>query len=115
LPQSTPSTVTFSTQELSSAVRRVALMTSQTSRGIVIALEHNLAVFNNLNYTNGSARISVPCVYQGQSIRLGVNAQYLSDVLKVYKSEQIAIELSRGLIMRETGATYLIMPISLPN
>jgi DNA polymerase-3 subunit beta len=115
LPLSTPSTVTFSTAELSSAVRRVALMTSQTSRGIVIALEHNVAVFNNLNYTNGSARISVPCSYQGQNVRLGVNAQYLSDVLKVYKNEQIAIELSRGLIMRETGATYLIMPISLPN
>jgi hypothetical protein len=36
-------------------------------------------------------------------------------VLKVYKGDSIGIELSRGLIMREPGATYLIMPISLPN
>jgi DNA polymerase III sliding clamp (beta) subunit (PCNA family) len=96
-------------------VRRVALMTSQTSRGIVIALERDLAVFNNLNYTNGSARIPVPCSYQGSSLRLGVNAQYLNDVLKVFKNDKIVIELSRGLIMREPGATYLIMPISLPS
>jgi DNA polymerase-3 subunit beta len=115
LPMNAPSTVTFSSAELASAVRRVALMTSQTSRGIVIALERDLAVFNNLNYTNGSARIPVTCVYQGSNLRLGVNAQYLNDVLKVFKNEKIAIELSRGLIMREPGATYLIMPISLPN
>ena len=38
LPMNAPSTVTFASAELASAVRRVALMTSQTSRGIVIAL-----------------------------------------------------------------------------
>jgi DNA polymerase III sliding clamp (beta) subunit (PCNA family) len=57
----------------------------------------------------------VRCNYQGSPLRLGVNAQYLSDVLKVYKGDFIGMELSRGLIMRESGATYLIMPISLPN
>ena len=115
LPMSAPSSVTFDAHHLASAVRRVALMTSQTSRGIVIVLEKDQSVFSNLNYTNGSARIPVACAYSGAGLRLGVNAQYLSDVLKVYKHEKIGIELSRGLIMREPGATYLIMPISLPT
>ncbi len=115
LPMNAPSSVTFQTAELASAVRRVALMTSQTARGIIIALDKDESIFSNLNYTNGSARIPVRCTYQGSAIRLGVNAQYLSDVLKVYKGESISIELSRGLIMREPGSTYLIMPISLPN
>lgn len=115
LPMSAPSSVVFDAHQLASAVRRVALMTSQTSRGIVIVLEKDQSVFSNLNYTNGSARIPVACTYSGAGMRLGVNAQYLSDVLKVYKNEKIGIELSRGLIMREPGATYLIMPISLPN
>jgi DNA polymerase-3 subunit beta len=115
LPQNAPTSVTFQSAELASAVPRVALMTSQTARGIIIALDKDESVFSNLNYTNGSARIPVRCVYQGSPIRLGVNAQYLSDVLKAYKGETISIELSRGLIMREPGSTYLIMPISLPN
>lgn len=115
LPMSAPSSVTFDAHQLASAVRRVALMTSQTSRGIVIVLEKDQSIFSNLNYTNGSARIPVACAYAGAGMRLGVNAQYLSDVLKVYKNDKIGIELSRGLIMREPGATYLIMPISLPN
>ena len=115
LPMNAPSSVTFQSSELASAVRRVALMTSQTARGIIIALDKEESVFSNLNYTNGSARIPVRCSYQGSAIRLGVNAQYITDVLKVYKGDSIGIELSRGLIMREPGATYLIMPISLPN
>jgi DNA polymerase III subunit beta len=115
LPMNAPSSVSFNTADLTSAVRRVALMTSQTSRGIIITLEKDQSVFSNLNYTNGSARIPVRCNYQGSPLRLGVNAQYLSDVLKVYKGDSIGMELSRGLIMREPGATYLIMPISLPN
>jgi DNA polymerase III subunit beta len=115
LPMNAPTSVTFQAAELASAVRRVALMTSQTARGIIIALDKDQSVFSNLNYINGSARIPVACKYQGSAMRLGVSAQYLTDVLKVYKGEAIGIELSRGLIMREPGATYLIMPISLPN
>jgi DNA polymerase III subunit beta len=115
LPMNAPTSVTFQAAELASAVRRVALMTSQTARGIIIALDKDQSVFSNLNYINGSARIPVSCKYQGSPMRLGVSAQYLTDVLKVYKGEAIGIELSRGLIMREPGATYLIMPISLPN
>ncbi len=115
LPASTATSVTFQAGELASAVRRAALMTNQTSRGIVLTLEHDQAVFSNLNYTNGSARIPVTCTYSGAANKLGINSQYLSDVLRVYKSERITVELSRGLIMREPGATYLIMPISLPS
>jgi DNA polymerase III subunit beta len=115
LPASTPSSVTFKTSELASAVRRAALMTNQTSRGIVLALDKDSAVFSNLNYTNGSARIPVACGYAGQPVKLGINSHYMGDVLRVYKSDKIVIELSRGLIMREPGSTYLIMPISLPS
>lgn len=115
LPMNTPAGVTFATLDLASAVRRAALMTNQTSRGIIMQLERDQAVFSNLNYTNGSARIPVTCSYAGSSLRLGINAQYLGDVLKVFKSEKITLELSRGLIMREPGVTYLLMPITLPN
>ena len=115
LPAKTASNVSFDAGELASAVRRTALMTSNTSRGIVLTLNHDQAMLSNLNYTNGSARIPVSCTYQGGSLKLGINALYLGEVLKVYKSPRIEIEMAKGLIMREPGVTYLIMPISLPN
>lgn len=108
-------TVSFATAELASAVRRAALMTNQTSRGIVLTLDPGRAIFSNLNYTNGTVRIPVTCDYHGPSLKLGLNAQYLSDVLRVYRGERIAIEISRGLVMREEGVSFLIMPISLPS
>lgn len=115
LPPKSTSSVSFETAELAGAVRRTALMTSNTSRGIVLTLGHDQAVLQNLNYTNGSARVPVTCAYQGGSQKLGINALYLGEVLKVYKSPRIEIEMAKGLIMREPGVTYLIMPISLPN
>lgn len=115
LPPASGNKAGFDSAELASAVRRTALMTSNTSRGIVLTLGPDQAVLSNLNYTNGSARIPMQCSYQGQAIKLGVNAQYLGDVLKVYKGGRIEIEIARGLIMREPGVTFLIMPISLPT
>jgi len=115
LSASAPTQVTFHAGELHSAVRRAALMTNQTSPGIVMVLDQSSAVFSNLNYTNGSARIPVPCTYQGSGLKLGINAHYLGDVLRVFKGETITVQLARGLIMREPGATFLIMPISLPS
>ena len=115
LPAGSEHDVVFESAELASAVRRTALMTSNTARGIVMSLDGGKAVLSNLNYTNGSAKIPVSCRYSGAPQRFGINAQYLSEVLKVYKNPSIRIELARGLIMREGGVTYLIMPISLPN
>lgn len=106
--------ITFHTAQLASAVRRVALMTQQASRAIVLSLDKDQAIFSNMNYTNGSARIPVSCQYAGSPAKFGLNSQYMTDILKVYGGEHIGIEISRGLIMREVGVTYLVMPISLP-
>ena len=106
--------IIFHTAQLASAVRRVALMTQQASRAIVMSLDHDQALFSNMNYSNGSARIPVSCQYTGAAAKFGLNSQYMSDILKVYAGEHIGIEISRGLIMREPGVTYLVMPISLP-
>jgi DNA polymerase-3 subunit beta len=111
----TPTVVRFKTAELASAVRRAALMTSNSSRGIVITIDTDRAVFSNLNYTTGSARIPVSCQYGGNPQRMGLDSRYLADVLRVYKSDDFAIELGRAMVMREAGATYLIMPIALPS
>jgi DNA polymerase III subunit beta len=113
-PSTTPQAVRFRTTEIASAVRRAALMTSATSRGIIVTLDIDRAIFANLNFAAGSARIPVTCQYTGNPQRLGIDSRYLADVLKVYKGEEFSIEIGRGLVMREAGASYLIMPIALP-
>lgn len=109
------SVVTFDTPALASAVRRVSLMITAANRAVVLRLEKDKAMLENLPGVGGNARIPLACQYAGNPVRLGVNAAYLSDVLRIYGGERLAIELGRGLIMREPGATYLVMPISLPS
>ncbi|MDA3963435.1 MAG: DNA polymerase III subunit beta [Planctomycetota bacterium] len=118
LPTSSQATVTFDAKEFASGVRRTALMTSAASRGIVLELGSHEAVLSNLNNTSGSARIPLSCSYTGSGDRLGLNAQYVSEVLRAYDAESVQIELNgpgKGLIIREEGTTFLIMPITLPN
>ncbi|MCX8039825.1 MAG: DNA polymerase III subunit beta [Planctomycetota bacterium] len=109
--------VTFATAALASAVRRASLMMTTAHRPIVINLERGKAVIENLPGAAdaGIARIPLPCEYDGKPLRIGVNARYLSEVLRVFGQERIAIEFGRGLIMREPNATFLVMPITLPN
>ncbi len=109
------SVVTFDTPALASAVRRVSLMITAANRAVVLRLEKDKAMLENLPGSGGNARIPLPCQYSGNPVRLGINAAYLADVLRVYGGERLAVELGRGLIMREPGATYLVMPISLPS
>jgi len=112
---SATSVVTFESPALASAVRRVSLMVTNANKAIVLNLERDQAVLANMPGAGGNARIPVACQYSGNAVRLGINAQYLSDVLRVYGGDHLKVELGRGLIMRETGATYLVMPISLPS
>jgi DNA polymerase III subunit beta len=109
------SVVTFDTPALASAVRRVSLMITAANRAVVLRLEKDKAILENLPGVGGNARIPLACQYGGNPVRLGINAAYIADVLRIFGGERLAIELGRGLIMREPGATYLVMPISLPS
>ena len=108
-------TATFRTRDLDIAVRRAALMTNQGTRGIIMNLEKNRAIFSNLNYSNGSARIPIETTFTGNPMRQGFNSTYVIDVMKVYQQEQVVMEFGRGIVMRQPGSTFLIMPITLPN
>lgn len=116
LPASSSITVGFRADELASAVRRTALMTSSASRGIIVEVTAGRAVMSNLHHGSGSARIPLACRYEGAPLRLGINAQYLGEILRVFNAEELILEVNgpgKGMITREPGMTYLIMPISL--
>ncbi|MFW5751554.1 MAG: DNA polymerase III subunit beta [Planctomycetota bacterium] len=116
LPKEPQYRVEFATADLRSAVRRTALMTSNSSRGIVAALEAGQCMLRNMIATGGRAEIPVTCAYDGPPTKVGLNAGYLQSILRVYEEDTVSLELNglgRGMIMREHGMTYLIMPISL--
>ena len=75
-------------------------------------------MLTNLTTTSGTARIPLSCQYQGPEQRLGLNAQYVADVLRAYDGDEVTLELNgpgRGILIREDQVTFLVMPITLPN
>ena len=118
LPSQSSQTVTFQREELSSAVRRTALMTSLASPGIVLSFDRGEAELNNLFNNSGSAKIPLHCRYDGEAQKFGLNASYVSNVLKVLTVKEVIFELhgpGRGIITRDDESVFLIMPISIPN
>ncbi|TVR16988.1 MAG: DNA polymerase III subunit beta [Planctomycetota bacterium] len=118
LPPKSQQTMVFQRDELASAVRRTALMTSSASPGIILSISRGQAELSNLFNTSGTAHIPLTCTYDGEQQRFGFNAAYLSHVLKAIGGEEVMFELNgpgRGIITRDGESTFLVMPISLPN
>lgn len=118
LPSQSNQTVTFQREELSSAVRRTALMTSSASPGIVLSFNRGEAELSNLFNNSGSANIPLHCRYDGEAQRFGFNASYVANVLKALTNDDVVFELNgpgRGIITRDGESVFLVMPISLPN
>jgi DNA polymerase-3 subunit beta len=110
-------TAGFSVKELIQAVRRTIIFGS-SNKGLVMQIEPGRAKLSNLNISDGTANIGINCQYQGEPMRLGWNAQFLQEVLKVLEQPDVTMEINgnqRGMVIREPEQTFLLMPISLPT
>jgi DNA polymerase-3 subunit beta len=109
--------LTLSTEATLSAVRRSALLTSEESRGIKLAVSKNSIVFSCRAPETGDAQIEMAVEYKGDPIEIGFNPQFLVDVLRVMRTDSFEMELGQadrpGLIKSGADLLYVLMPINL--
>jgi DNA polymerase-3 subunit beta len=109
--------LTLSTEAVLSAVRRSALLTSEESRGIKLAVGKNSLVFSGRAPETGDAQIDMTINYKAESIEIGFNPQFLIDVLRVIQTPKFELELGQadrpGLIKSGKDFLYVLMPINL--
>ena len=109
--------LTLSTDGVSSAVRRSALLTSEESRGIKLSIGKEAIVFSGRAPETGDAQVEMPVDYKGEPIEIGFNPQFLTDVLRVIKKPEFELELGEsdrpGLIKSGADLLYVVMPINL--
>jgi DNA polymerase-3 subunit beta len=107
----------LSTEATLSAVRRAALLTSEESRGIKLAIGKDKIVFSCRAPETGDAEIDMTIEYAGEPIEMGFNPQFLADAIRVIKTPEFDFELGQtdrpGLIKSGTNFTYVLMPINL--
>ena len=68
----------------------------------------------------GDAEIHLPALtWEGAEIEIGFNPSYVTDVLRIADTTEIAIELKAGnrpgVVKIGSDFTYVIMPVSLPG
>lgn len=101
------------------ALRRMAILSSEKSRGIKVLIRPGSLEISSSNPEFGDAREDLEVDYQGPEIAIGFNARYLIDILQNQQSEKVRMlikdNLSPGLLMAEDNDDYLavVMPMRL--
>ncbi len=117
VPRDNEKKVELDTQELYSAVRRAALLTSEQSKGIRLSFSKGSLVLSGRASEQGEATISMKVEYTDEPVEIGFNPAFLADALKVIDSPTCVFELkeaTRPAVLRVGQEfTYVVMPVSL--
>ncbi len=117
IPSDYQKKITLQTEVALSAVRRAALLTSEESRGIKLAVSKDKLVFSGKAPETGDAEVEVVVEYKGEPIEIGFNPQFLAEAIRVIKEPQFELELGQsdtpGLIKAGANFLHVLMPINL--
>jgi DNA polymerase III subunit beta len=101
------------------ALRRMAILSSEKSRGVKLVMNKGLLEISSSNPELGDAREDFEIDYSGQEISVGFNARYLLDIIQSQDEEKIILQvrdnMSPGLITPAENKNYLavVMPMRL--
>lgn len=118
IPRSENHVISFSREDLLSALRRLLILTTERSRGVKIQIEKDKMEIsvNTPDLGEGVEEIAVD--YTGDNLVVGFNGRYLIEMLSVLEQEQkisflLKDESSPCLIQAEKDAhfSYVVMPM----
>jgi DNA polymerase III subunit beta len=121
IPKDNPNILIFSREEITDAIRRVALLSTERSKGIKLKIEKNKVDLFSSNPELGEARDQVETEYSGDHFEIGFNAQYILDFLTTVQSESVRFEMkdpNSAVLMTpeepdEIEYKYILMPMKI--
>jgi len=120
LPKDQPHQVSLSREELKGAIERVSQFADERSRAIRLRLSPGEAKVHSSISETGESEESIPIEYDGETVEIGFNAQYLLDFLRVISQENVFLrfkdpnsagELRPGGDDTEHRYRYVVMPM----
>ena len=119
IPKSNDKRVEFDRDRLTSAVRRVALLSNERSRAVKFLVDSNKVEITSSSPEFGEAKEVLIVDYSAAPVTICFNAQYVLDFLGVVETDSIALEFKDEMsqaVMKPIGAegydyTYVIMPM----
>jgi DNA polymerase-3 subunit beta len=101
------------------ALRRMAILSSEKSRGVKVMLRQGMLEISSSNPEFGDAKEDLEIEYGGPDMSIGFNARYLIDILQAQETEKVRLlvkdNLSPGLVKPSEESNYLavVMPMRL--
>ncbi|MFQ6082849.1 MAG: DNA polymerase III subunit beta [Candidatus Aminicenantia bacterium] len=121
IPQNNENILTLSRGDLIDSIRRVALLSSERSRGIKFFIKGNEIELYSSNPEIGEARDILNVNFSGKNLEIGFNSQYILDFLNVVKVQNVRFELkdeNSATLLRpseseEVEFLYVLMPMKI--
>jgi DNA polymerase-3 subunit beta len=119
IPRENDKVVVASTRTLGDGIRRAAIMSDEKLRAIRLAFSPGTVELSASSAEAGEAHEVVPVEYEGPSMEIGFNPQYLLDFLGACSSESVSISVrdseTQGML-QPTGTSafdyrYVVMPM----
>ena len=119
VPKSNDKRVEFDRDRLTSAVRRVALLSNERSRAVRFQMDNGKVEITSSSPEFGEAHELIVVDYPGPAVQICFNAQYVLDFLNVVETDVVSLSLKDEVsqaVMKPVGAegydyTYVIMPM----
>jgi len=119
IPKSNDKRVEFDRDRLTSAVRRVALLSNERSRAVKFQIDKGKVEIASSSPEFGEAKEAIVVDYSAAPVTICFNAQYVLDFLAVMETDSVALEFKDEMsqaVMKPIGAegyeyTYVIMPM----
>jgi DNA polymerase-3 subunit beta len=119
IPKGNDKRVEFERDRITSAIRRVALLSNERSRAVKLQLEGGKVDVTSSSPEFGEAHELLSVEYGGPALQICFNAQYVLDFLNVVETDSVALELKDEVsqaLMRPVAPdgyeyTYVIMPM----
>ena len=119
IPKQNDKKVEFERDRLTSAIKRVALLSSERSRAVKFQIAKNKIDITSSSPEVGEATETLVVDYPGETLEICFNAQYVLDFLSVAETDTVQLEFKDEMsqaVMRPVGGdgcdyTYVIMPM----
>jgi len=119
IPKGNDKRIEFERDRLTNAVKRVALLSNERSRAVKFQIEKGKVDVTSSSPELGEAKETLPVDYNGASMQICFNAQYVLDFLSAVSTDVVSLDLKDEVsqaVMKPVGAegydyTYVIMPM----
>jgi DNA polymerase-3 subunit beta len=119
IPKNNDKRIDFEKDRLTSAVKRVALLSNERSRAVKFVIDKDQVEVTSSSPEFGEAKEVLPVEYSGGAVQICFNAQYVLDFMNAVETENVSLEFKDEMsqaVLKPLGAagydyTYVIMPM----